>query len=450
MTIDDLKNQFSDKLDKERGRHDRVVSMEILELGKELGRYAASLPPLPVQQATAKNPPPISRVTPPPLPAPVIRAEVQLTHDERFRQVDRYFLKRFNLLDHLGSDRLGYPTILCETLEEFFTPFVTRLNVSNANRGKALTALVEEASATAEESGGGGTFGVNFSDQGCYLNGWLFAFKSGKDVKDLPYDPVYLTRIMSTASHEKLGHGFINAYSALGKLNIHLDQTLASMARQFGLAEADDAETRLKHQQNALLFHVSQFLEEGWATWIEGLMREELFKKQNHPRYALGDLIDTIKALPVQEEGIPQLQEALLQGLNILFTEASVSPGAILAAIKLMAQVGDPLEDFIMHRLGQPLRYVLGELICSQAEKNLGDLCVPYAVLISANVTFDPAKMSLSDLSGLFFNDPGMHPDSRLVLLSRLKPAKRDNIRELAELATEQLNMTVPAGFRGH
>jgi len=110
----------------------------------------------------------------------------------------------------------------------------------------------------------------------------------------------------------------------------------------------------------------------------------------------------------------------------------------------IIEMLGGMLDEFLDEQLGQPLRYAVGELLFVQAEANLGAGCAPYAALIAANITFDPAAVSLADLRDLLSRDPRLNPDARLAALSRLKLDKKDDVRGMAKVAAAQLSFSVP------
>ena len=114
------------------------------------------------------------------------------------------------------------------------------------------------------------------------------------------------------------------------------------------------------------------------------------------------------------------------------------------AVVLLLDNVKGPLDDQLAEKLGQPLRYILGELLFCQAEENLGPKCVPYAALIAANVTLDPAQMGLSDLSTLLKGDARLNPNARMAAISRLKLQQKDDVRDMAKMVSAQLSFSVP------
>jgi hypothetical protein len=84
----------------------------------------------------------------------------------------------------------------------------------------------------------------------------------------------------------------------------------------------------------------------------------------------------------------------------------------------------------------------------SQAEHNLGPLCVPYAALIAAYVTFDPASMGRIDLEDALNTNERFNPNVRMAALSRLKLNDKNSVSELTSRAASELSFSIPAELR--
>ena len=445
---DDIKRSFSEKLDQVRSKHEMALSSEIRKLQVSLSNDFSSQYLQDIETSISRLNGDIFRMRQDEFKVQDHQqALMNMTDTPSLKEIDRIFLEKFNLDNYYPTDKLTYPTIFCETLEEFFKPFIASMNLSEQARQNEMVCLINEARQIAEEKGGG-IYGVNFPGQGCYLNGWLFAQKAGIQPSKVSSYPQIIQDVLITAAHEKLGHGFISVYSTLGELKTHLGLSIVEVASRFGLLPADDAGIQLQKRQHALLFTVSQFLEEGWATWIQNYIKEMLFESTTLPQHNMNALLNTIQELPEKTDEDKQIKESLTQALVLVFGEAPVSLDELQGAIKYLAFMGEQLDDFLSKRLHQPLRYVMGELLCMQCELNLGELCVPYAVLIAANITFNPAKVSFSDLSSLLFNDPRLNPDTRLAAISRIKLAQKGKIDELTQRVNDELSLSIPPQIR--
>lgn len=445
-TVDDIHNNYSRKLEQARVDHYHIVEEEMQQLQDILSKKTRPIQPADVRTSVASIEEKGARLS-------MIQSSrkqqalVNMTDSDPLRSLDKAFLSTFDLHAYYPVNRLAYPTIYCETLEEFFTPFLADMNYSEKTRQQELIRLISEAKEVAEKQGGG-IFGVNFPGQGCYLNGWLFATLAHIQPNEVAKYPDIFRRVISTAAHEKLGHGFLSAYSTLGELKTSLGLSLVQVASQFGILSADDPMAQLRYQQNILLFTVSQFLEEGWATWIENYIEMYYLRSTQQPRHSVQSIITAIQKLPHEIKNVEQVKKSLMQSLGVLFTVDDVPMDELLPAVNYLAFVGSQLDDYFGNMLHQPLRYAVGELLCMQATANMGEECIPYAVLIAANVTFDPTKISLTDLDVLLKRDPRLNPDTRLAAISRIKLNQKGNLQELTQRINSELSLSIPPELR--
>ncbi|MHC1783632.1 MAG: hypothetical protein AB9891_12910 [Anaerolineaceae bacterium] len=443
--IDEIRDGFSRKLDQAAASRKQKLAEEIQFLQQAL---PGQNQPVRASDLTGR----INRIqseaaarSQAPL-AGLQNALVNITHSDPLRDLDQAFLKTFNLPDYYPAGKLAYPTIFCETLEEFFAPFLAGMNYSDAALLQECSRMMEEAQQAAEK--GGGIFGVNFPGQGCYLNGWLVARLARMPAGEVMRHPEVSKNVLGIAAHEKLGHGFLSVYSTLGELKTRLGLSVVQIASQFGIAPADDAADRLRYEQKNLLFTVSQFLEEGWATWIEHYMNEKVIQANPHTRHSLENIVAAVQNFPRDLEHVDQIEQSFLTGLGILFSDEEVPMHTLLQAIKYLERAGLQFDDHFGNVINQPLRYALGELLCIQAAANLGEECLPYAILIAANVTFDLARISLADLQNLMFEDPRLNPDARFAAISRLKLDQPGNINELTQRVNSELSLSIPPELR--
>lgn len=370
-----------------------------------------------------------------------IFAQVDLSTKNRIKDLDQKFINIFKLDQHIDADLITYPTIYCETLEEFYTPIFNMENVSSLIREELLKRAVDSAM---ENANSGGVYGVNLPGTGCYLNGWLFGAPYQLSAREALEHPELLNRILITAVHEKLGHGFLDIFSSLGQVGVILGSYQLRLAQQFGMQLTTDPVDKVRQQQAQILFSNTIFLNEGWATWLESFFGAHVIGQANHPKHSLNTLNQAVDELAaaslVDEDGIEALRIALMLVLDEDFHPSE----DVLAAVKWLHQFDKISADYFMRKCGQPLRYILGELIMSKISLNSGVRCVPFAALIAANISFDPEKISLTDMRELFHNDPQLNPDTRLVMLSKLTIKELDNVMELAFQAENLLNMQVP------
>lgn len=441
-TLEDLKSSFSRNLDAQRLAHAARLEAELQILRDQL--WQSSLPPLPVDPSWLGGALTSPRKSPGPPRLPKVPRRVDLTTSSVLQEMDAAFIQAFDVENFYPVERLAYPTVYCETLEEFFTPLAQQMDISSQARQALVQQMAEQAQQTAAQTDGGGTFGFNLPGVGCYLNGWLFAYGSGLSPQAAFQQTRLQQRILGTAAHEKLGHGFLSLYSALGAVKTSLGLSLADLARRFSLQSADDPQSSLRREQANLLYTFSQLLEEGWATWVEGFLAGELLGASAGPRYELSQVIAAIQDLPVDVQNRHQVQDLLMGALAALFSRDDVPLGSLHQAVMVFDVVGSEFDDYFFQALGQPLRYVIGELLFHQAETNLGTACLPYAALLAANITFDPAQISLADLRDLFSHDPRLNPDARLAALCRLVLSQPGALEEFTRRAEAELSFSVP------
>jgi len=441
--IDDIRENFSKKLEQAKKEHAIRLSEEIRQLQVDLLRRPASS----IDNILSGQVSGIHTSVSPEKSNALLQPLFHLAGSNALSEMDKVFIHEFRLVEFYPADQLLMPTIFCESLEEFFKPFISGMNYSEQARRIEIERLMREAVEMAEQHQGG-IFGVNFPGQGCYINGWLLAKLANVDMGVASQNPLALPGVMATVAHEKLGHGFISAYSTLGKLKSDLGFYLAQIAARFNLAPADDAETQLRVQQNAVLYRSSHFLEEGWSTWIENWFIKTQGNTESPDRYSLQALVSAIQEIPKNVNERDRAIETSLRALEILFSDQPVMIEEVLQAVKYLAYFGDSLDDHFKCTMNQPLKYVLGYLICAQCEANLGQLCVPYAMLIAANITFDFNRISFSDLSGLLSSDPRLNPDTRLAAISRIRLREVNDVREMACRINAELSLSIPPALR--
>lgn len=434
--LDNMKSAFENRLEARRAEHKARLEQDI----QAIRAFNASLPPRFAELA--------ARIETTQFQSSISAHQsahqlAEMTSSSQLRALDDTFIDLFNLSAYYPTSKLLYPTVYCETIEEFFQPIVAQMNISAAARHATLQELVQKTKENAN-SRGMGIYGVNIPGKGAYINGWLFGYTRQMSAREAYQDPEVLRNILQTVAHEKLGHGFIFAYSALGQVATRLGLSQIETARRFGLHQADDPSARLREEQSNLVFSVSQFLQEGWATWIESYLDAQFTPNAVRPRYTIQKVCDAAEKLPANFPNRADLISALFNTLGILFSSNAVPLSQLLNAFRSLHILGQILDEFFGSILGQPLCYIIGELLFNQAEMNLGETCLPYATLIAANVTFDPATIGLSDLNMLLTGDPALNPDVRLAALSRMQLTQRNNLSEFVQKAAAELSLTVP------
>jgi hypothetical protein len=217
--LDEIKNKFAEQLEKNKQAHAGQLESDLQALRANLPReFRASLPPDLGRQAEAVAAKFTSRAAPSPA-----RALVDMAKNSNFQEYDETFIEIFHLDAYYPAFRLRYPTKYCETLGEFSIPQLSQEELSPEEHQKKIKAMVAELE---EQARKGKLFkGYYISGLGAFINGWLFdqlyKCSEGEAYKRADAWP----HILETAIHEKLGHGFLSEYSALGQVENQLGLT---------------------------------------------------------------------------------------------------------------------------------------------------------------------------------------------------------------------------------
>lgn len=443
--IEDKRNEFSRKLDAKIEEHRQRIKQDLSQIRQSDKQPNEPVKPGPgtenyrLGEKSKDNPPPI----PPPLPSNY-REQVNITESDDLKRLDQAFFNKFNLSRYYQVEKLSYETILCEHLDEFYKPYFMDQDISDTERQKKLEDQVKKADHLYKTEGKG-ALGFNIPAMGCYLNGWIIAQKYNIQPGEVKNHQKAMEEVTGIAAHEKLGHGFINMYSTLGQLNTKLGFTKLRIAKDFGIAPSQDAVSLLRFQQSELLFTHSVFLEEGWAKWIEHYMKGYLQQPVGE-KYSIDSLQSKFFKLP------SEIKKCLRENLEIVLSENTdnkdpdqelLREQELLRAILALADLDLKYYYKLYSALGLPLRYILGEMICDKCVDNIGEMCMPLAVMVAANVSFDPAQIGVIDLKNLLETKPRLNPNVRLVLISKLKLKKRNDIDEFIERVSSDLSLII-------
>lgn len=376
---------------------------------------------------------------------------VDLRDAQDLRAIDGIFIGEFRIAQHLPTGPLNYPTIYCETLDEFFEPVIESLDLSTTAR----QAMLQEMKARAEEIAartGGGQFGMNIPGRGCYINGWLFAYRRAENARKALQDPAIYPRIVATVVHEKLGHGFLVEYTALGAEKKRCGLWRYDMAQRFNLRMTDTPAMALLVRKQSVIHQASQLMEEGWSTWLEHYMIVRMFPaipaQSRPPEYGLPDLVSLLNKVSRLQDPVSEAAQAVRQSVQVLFAESDADAEAVHQAILGIHRFAPSLDERVSAELGQPLAYVLGYLLLRKLEASVGTLAVPYALLIAGNVEFGLDKVAVSDLVQTLVTDPRLNPDSRLALQTTLSLKRPGDLSELAGRAHEELSLAIPEALK--
>ena len=442
--IDDIRDNYSRKLDQEINQHERRVQNEIEKLDQpstQQAKFDHLLADFGLEERAKSN---LRQDSLPFLTRK--QTLVDMTHSDPLKELDNDFLAFFNLSAYYPSSKINYPSFLCNSQDEFFGAMFADENISEQERKSKIDEEIEKL-----KNANSKIMGVNCPGQGCYVNGWQIAQDYNLPPSEINLqNQMIINQVKETATHEKLGHGFISGYSAMGELTTKMGLNKVKIASQFGAAPADNPAWLLLTAQWKVIFEASKFLEEGWATWIQGYLKETLFQNSenpknppfHHPIHDGEELAKAVVSLP-QERRID-----FINAFNVLFGDDAVKIIDLYAAMMTMSSIDNDYYDMFMALSHQPLRYVLGEFLCLQTERNLGVKSLPYAVLIAANITLNNTQISVSDLDLSLNGDPRLNPNTRLAAKSRIKLDHLGDLNELCQKVTSELSMVVPPELR--
>lgn len=377
--------------------------------------------------------------------------QIDLTTSNDLNRIDREFTKLFNQDSCFPEGFFSYPIVFCETLEEFYSNVYQNEKLSATNRADLIRSAVKYA-----EHGNECVYGVNLPGSGCYINGWVFGKKYNLDPRVVLNHPVIFMDIARTAIHEKLGHGFLKLASQIGRTVNSLGFQLIEIANRFSKETYTDIMDSVRYEQHKVLFTSSTFLEEGWSTWIESFLSHHLYGS-THPRYTLEQWNAAIdkggirRFFPTIQQEIKDQSEVLLKTGGTESEETgernsrkTINPSAIHNAMTFFCEKESQIQSHLKTNLGQPLRYVFGQLLMSQVEEKCGALCVPHAAVIAGNIKFDLESLGVADLAKLVSTDPMANANTRLAMISQIEIPKKNDIPAFARLIEEELNIPVP------
>ncbi len=360
------------------------------------------------------------------------------------------------------------PTIYCQTFEEFFASFFAFREMSPEEQARA----VREESARARESvasGGGAVLGVNWPGRGCFLSGEAFArLHSKRSADEALRCPQTFPHILSTAIHEKLGHGLLTELTTRGReiRSVHLEQH--DVARQFLRRKSDDPREALLLDKWDILLTTSKYSEEGFSTWMESQVAEIVKRRMTsgvRVEATLSDLGAAANVYPPEmiaeslraydgEHFDSESCAALADAVEFL---DECGPDQRAAAIQLFSgpfphtdlQHASAERDEAIDRVsstvfGQPWHYVMGYALVHKIERLFGAHSVPYALAIAGNVSHGLENLSNSDLRLALQANPQLRMDVRLLMLGTLRGVPQNDPAGLFEAARRELSLTPP------
>jgi hypothetical protein len=443
--LDDLKKSYGNELDSAARRHSDQTEKEMRRLRRNQfqGYQPTKLGPsdLDLGDRSSKSQPgqwdslqnqPLVRS----LLIDLAKTDLRYVLDEAFSQA-------INLANYFPSYKLDCPTHICETTADYIAPQLELQNISEQERQRIIKSTQEQEYIHP-------SLGVYLQGLGAYINGAAIAriYDLPPTIDALENNPQARQEILSTLAHEKLGHGFLAAYSALGDVEEKIGKTQIEIANSFGLRASDDPTFRLREQQLQVLLGASMLLEEGWATWIETYLQRELGLDVQHPKHDIGEVIHKLRRFGKRIQR--KEYKNVIQALKAIWGPIPMPLQGLHQAVGYLANCEEFLDVSFEEFFGQPLRYVVGNIILSRAEISLGPKCVPYAALIATNISLDPSAIGLIDMQILLTEDSRLNPNTRLAALSRLEMESPNDIEELVHRAEAELSFSVPKALKTH
>jgi hypothetical protein len=375
----------------------------------------------------------------------------------------------FNML---GIEMRSLKSTLCERPNEWSEKLLGDVEISQAMR----SSIVQNASADRFVRG------VFLPSRGLYINGSAFGDPLGKD----------RPQVVSTAIHEKLGHGFCNTYTLKGEEETKAGSALFRLASAFGLKQIDEPLYPLWLQKKGVSLRSSFFLEEGFASWVQYRIVQEMARRHPGGGYeeipthattlealmaALRDAQTEHSATPIayrsmddylakwltneaermrearaldfegtRLENVGQVARLAGVAIGMLVADEGARPDRAPTLMMALEAADRLLAD--AHKTGIQLRYEGGFLIMERISRLFGERCVPAAVRMAGNVRYNLAGVSVDDLMKAT-SDPNYNCDARLAAMARLGPGNvpRNDGRAFVGMVNKVLGYSLPEGL---
>ena len=230
-------------------------------------------------------------------------ARVDMSRERPLRVLDEVMDNAFEVTLRLGGTMNAYPTTYCESVREYMEPIIGNMPMPDTHREQVLRE-VEAAAEAGSLVPILSSLGVHIPGVGCFINGWLMARIADTNVKAFFETPKGFAQIMATAAHEKWGHGFITELTALGREKRSVQLDMHHIADQFETRTVDTPDHARLREQWEILFFSSNYVEEGFATWVARNLAEQLVEQDtrssellNHsPRFTVEWVVDRLRA----------------------------------------------------------------------------------------------------------------------------------------------------------
>lgn len=375
-----------------------------------------------------------------PSPAPPIIPEmVELRSDSRFIQIDQWIVDRLKI-DFIAQP-FNEPTILSETAQEFYGMLLAGEALSEAQWNILLEQQLREAKKNAER--GGGIWGAYLAIQGCFINGWLFkTIFNLENARDAITDTRTIPLLFGTVAHEKWGHGFFSSATSIGNETRELHFDRLRYARLFSNYQVNTPDGVILREKWKAVYNATRFVEEGWATWIESLVRQDLASGLIEVKKPQGQWAINLSVQELSSGYSISAQQALM---NLLDTNHP-DPEKAKEAMAVLEKSEDELTPIFIARYDRLPRYIIGCALCRMIAQRFGELNVPLAIVLAGNVTYRTSTQSVSDILNFITKSPDLNVNRRLAAIAHL-PINDNRFISKQEFAQEchnRLGISIP------
>ncbi len=369
---------------------------------------------------------------------------IDMTRERSLAGLDQLMEDDFSLALYFDASMSAYPTTYCESVREYAEPIIADIPMSDERRAQALEELT-----AASEAGMQLPFlqslGVHIPGVGCFINGWLIAKHLDTTPRQALESASGFATIVTTASHEKWGHGFLTELTALGREKSSVQLGKIHLADQFEIRTVDTPDHARLSEQWRIIFYASNYVEEGYATWIERYLAERVAELQPDTAEMLRcapafTVKDVVERLSVTSEGA-----AAAEAIARLFMLESPSMSAIHEAMMEMTAAADRMGDRgFAQVVGMPAAYAVGFCIVNQIAAHQGAKVVPYAVATACNIEYKLREISNQDLQNYVHTHPELNVNTRLAAMMYVSPGEPNDIQGFLKRVRDEAGLAPP------
>ena len=368
---------------------------------------------------------------------------IDMTRERSLAGLDQLMQTDFELTSFFDKSMTAYPTTYCETVREYIEPIIADIPMPEERRAQVFEELTAAAEA-GENVPLLRSLGVHIPGSGCYINGWLIA----KGLKVAPREAFEsaagFAEIVTTASHEKWGHGFITELTALGREKSAVQLGKTRLADQFEIRTVDTPEHARLTEQWRIIFFASNYVEEGYATWVSRHLAERVAALQpdtaerlrHAPEFNAKDVHKRLKSV---RQG-----RAAAKALDRLFNLDSAGLPAIHEAMTGLAVAAEQMGQGFAQTVGIPAPYAVGFCIVNQIANRHGWKVVPCAVATACNIEYGLDSVSNQDLQNYVMHHPNLNVNTRLAAMMYVSQGELNDTRGFLARVKDEAGLSSP------